>query len=97
MMTKNLPLNESLWKIPVRIFLDMIAAYRSLIDGNFSTFISIASAHMHYIEWLFAGKRGSKLPKMEMNKLAGVYAGSIAWKYFVKSKKTFSEIVFSKK
>ena len=96
MMTKNLPLIESLWKIPLRILLDMIAAYRSLVDANFSTFISIASAHMHYIQWLFIGKRGTKLPKIKMNKLPGVYDGSIAWKYFVKSKKTFSEIVFSK-
>lgn len=97
MMTKNMPLSELLWKIPLRIFLDIIAAYRSLVDANFSTFISIASAHMHYIQWLFIGKRGSKLPKIKMNRLPGVYDGSIAWQYFVKSKKTFSEIVFGKK
>ena len=97
MMTKNLPLNESLWKIPVRIFLDIIAAYRSLIDANFSTFISIASAHLHYVRWVFVGKRGRKLPKIKLSALAGVYHGSVAWKYFVNKKKTFSEIVFNKK
>ncbi len=97
MMTKNLTAVEVLWKIPVRIFLDMIAAYRALIDTNFSTFISIASAHLYYIEWLFTGSRGKKLGKKNMSDFGGVYKGSIAWKYFVNKKKTFSEIVQGKK
>ncbi len=97
MMAKNLPVSELLWKIPARIFLDMIAAYRSLIDANFSTFISIASAHMHFVEWVFLGKRGKKLCKIKMNALPGVYKGSIAWKYYVNRKKKYSEIVLNKK
>ena len=97
MMTKNLPVLERVWKIPLRIFLDAIAAYRSLIDGNFSTFISIASAHMHYVEWLFTGKRGKKFSKIKMKSLLPVYDGSIVWQYFIKQKKTFSEIIPFKK
>ncbi len=97
MMTKNLPAGEIFRKIPVRIFLDMIAAYRALIDTNFSTFISIASAHLHYVEWLFTGKKGKKLIKKRLTDFQGVYKGSIAWKYFVNKKKTFSEIVYDKK
>ncbi|MDQ6845035.1 MAG: glycosyltransferase family 2 protein [Bacteroidota bacterium] len=97
MMTKNLRLSESVWKIPVRMFLDIIAAYRALINANFSTFISIASAHMHYAGWLLTGKRGIKLSKINMIKLEGVFNGSIAWKYFVKKKKTFSEIIGNNK
>ncbi|MEO6220070.1 MAG: glycosyltransferase family 2 protein [Ginsengibacter sp.] len=97
MMTKNLPLGELLWKIPVRILLDTIAAYRALIDANFSTFISIASAHLYYFEWIFTGRRGKKLSKRSLESLDGVYKGSIAWTYFVNKKKTFSEIVRNKK
>ena len=93
MLSKNLPFFEALWKIPLRILLDSIAAYRALIDGNFSTFISIASAHMHYVEWVFGGKRGKRLPKVKMKNLQGVYNGSIVWAFFIKKKKTFSEIV----
>jgi GT2 family glycosyltransferase len=97
MMSKNLEFFESLWKIPVRIFLDWIAAFKALvIDGNFSTFISIASAHLHYMEWFFTGKRGKKLPKLKMKKMKPVYQGSIAWQYFRKKKKTFSEIIAGK-
>ena len=93
MMTKNLPFFERLWKIPLRIILDIIAAYRDLIGGNFSMFISIASAHMHFVEWLFVGKRGKKLPKINTKVLSVVYHGSIVWQYFIKKKKTFSEII----
>jgi len=93
MMTKNLPFSEWVWKIPLRILLDTIAAFRALIDGNFSTFISIASAHMHYWEWLFIGKRGAKFPRLPTKKMKPVYDGSIAWQYFIKQKKTFSEII----
>ena len=84
-------------RLPARIFLDMIAAYRSLLETNFSTFISIASAHLHFVKWIFAGKRGRKLPKMKMDNLQGVYTGVLAWQYFANKKETFSEIVFGKK
>lgn len=97
MMTKNLPVAEKVWKIPLRIFLDIIAAYRSLIDGNFGTFISITSAHMHYAEWVFTGKRGEKFSKIKMKNIVPVYDGSIVWQYFIKHKKTFSEIIPFKK
>ena len=97
MMTKNLPFSELLWKIPARILLDAIAAFRALVDGNFSTYISIASAHMHYVEWIFIGKRGAKLPKIKMKNMGPVYKGSIVWQYFRKKKKTFSEIISGKK
>ncbi len=94
MMSKNLQFFESLWKIPARIFLDTIAAYKALVvDGNFSTYISIASAHMHFVEWLFIGKRGVKLPKIKMKNMEAVYQGSIVWQYFRKKKKVFSEII----
>ena len=97
MMTKNLPVLERTWKIPLRIILDIIAAYRSLIDGNFSTFISIASAHLHYAEWVLTGKRGKKFSKIKMKNILPVYDGSIVWQYYIKQKKTFSEIIPFKK
>ncbi len=97
MISKNLPVGQVIWKIPLRIFLDMIAAYRALIDTNFSTFISIASAHLHYVEWIFTRKKGKKIVKKSLSQLQGVYEGSIVWKYFVNKKKTFSEIVCDKK
>ena len=97
MLSKNLPFAEAFWKIPLRIILDIVAAFQALVNGNFSTFISIESAHLHFIKWIFLDKRGKKLPAIKMKKLKGVYTGSIVWQYFVKKKKTFSEIIGNKK
>ena len=97
MLVKNLPFSEAAWKIPVRIFLDIVAAFRALISGNFSTFISIGSAHLDFLKWIFFEKKGNKLSKIKMKNMTGVYAGSIVWKYFLKKKRTFYEIVEDKK
>ncbi len=97
MLSKNLPFLESLWKIPVRIILDMTAGFQALVKGNFSTFISIEKAHLNFLKWIFIGKKGKKLSKIKMKNLSGVYVGSIVWEYFINKKKTFLEIVGVKK
>jgi GT2 family glycosyltransferase len=93
MLSKNLPFSAAIWKIPVRIFLDNIAAFQALVNGNFSTFISIESAHLDFFKWIFLGKREKKNRRIKMKNLSGVYHGSIVWQYFIKKKKTFFEIV----
>lgn len=97
MLSKNLKLRESMIKIPLRLALDNLTAFRALIKGDFSIFISIESAHLHYLGWLFFGKKGKKLPKIKMSKLDGVYNGSVVWMFFFKGLKTFQEIVGKKK
>ncbi len=97
MLSKNLTFRESIFKIPCRIILDTITAFRALIKGDFSIFISIESAHLHYLGWLLTIKRNKKLPKIKMTDLAGVYDGSVVWKYFIKKLETFKEIVGNKK
>ena len=97
MLSKNLLFFEACRKIPLRIFLDFIAAYRALFAGNFDTYISITSAHLHFAGWIFTGKRGKKLPKMKMKTMTTICDGSIVWQYFIKKRKTFSEIICFKK
>ena len=41
MLAKNLPLATALWKIPFRIVLDVIAAWKGLLSGNGGYFIAI--------------------------------------------------------
>lgn len=97
MLAKNLPLSEKFWKIPFRISMDNLAGLQALVKGNFKTFVSIQSAHYHFLKWIFKRKEEEKLPKVKMKKMKGVYAGSIVWQYFFNKKKTFSEIVGFKK
>ncbi|MDQ2721572.1 MAG: glycosyltransferase family 2 protein [Bacteroidota bacterium] len=97
MLAKNLSPSEMIWKIPYRIVLDNIAAFRLLIKGNLPGFISIESAHFNFLKWIFIKKEKENLAKIKMEELSGVYVGSLIWKYFIEKKKTFSQIIQHKK
>jgi len=97
MLAKNLPLAEKIWKIPFRISLDNLAGFQALIKGDLTTFISILKAHFYFFKWCFKQKNVDKLQKIKLKDLAGVYIGSIVWQYFIKKRKTFSEILRFKK
>jgi hypothetical protein len=96
MMAKNFSLGEALWKIPFRFGLDAISAWKTLLSGDGGYFIAIFKAHLHFIKWLFFYKRQSVFPKKREGNFSGWYHGSVIWQYFVKNKKTFSEIVDNK-
>lgn len=96
MLTKNLPASQALWKIPFRIGLDTIAAWKGLLTGNRVTFIAITKAHVHYLQWFFKRNKG-KFAQNKNKRIPGRYHGLIIWDYFVKGKKIFSEIVSNKK
>ena len=97
MLSKNLPFFEAIYKIPLRIALDQVAAFKAIVAPDFSSFISIEKAHLHYLGWLFFGKRNISLPKANIKKLSGVYRGSIVKEYFINKKNTFLKIVGNNK
>lgn len=97
MLSKNLPHKESAWKIPYRILLNIVAAFQALAQGKFKTFIAISKAHVAYFKWILNHKTALPFPKIKMKDLNGVCARSIVWQFFIKKKKTYSEIVGSKK
>lgn len=96
MLTKNLPVTQALWKIPFRIGLDTIAAWKGLLSGNGVTFTAIATAHLHYWRWLGFAKHKRSIIKKRHKQIQGLYPGLIIWDYFIKGKKTFSGIVCNK-
>ena len=93
MLSKNLCMREKIWKLPLRFFLDMVFAFKNLFSGYHASFIAIFEAYISVIKWSFTSKNKSRLKKVSMKKLTGVYNGSIVWDYFIKRKKRFSEIV----
>ena len=97
MLSKNLPFSEAFYKIPFRLLLDQVAAFKAIVEPDFSTFISIQKAHLHYLGWLFFGKRNICLPKAKIKMLPGVYRGSIVKEYFINKKNTFLKIVGNNK
>jgi len=48
------------------------------------------------MNWLLFKRKQSIFPEKKKGKIGGVYAGSVVWQYFIKKKKTFSEIVGNK-
>lgn len=96
MISKNLPLGTALWKVPVRILLDILSAWRGLLSGDQGYFFAIYKAHFHFSGWLLSSKKRSVFPVKRGGKPAGFFKGSVIWAYFIRKKKTFSEIVGSK-
>jgi len=96
MLAKNYTWATALWKIPFRIGLDIIAAYKELFKGNGRTYIAIAKAHGCFIKWILKDKKQSVFPISKKGKVNGCYNGSIVWQYFIKKKTTFSEIINNK-
>ena len=96
MLSKNLPITTALWKIPVRLLLDALSAWRGLLSGDRGYFIAICKAHAHFIYWLFYNKKRSVFPVKKNGQPAGWYKGSVVWAYFIQKKKIFSEIISGK-
>ncbi len=93
MLAKNLPLQEAIWKIPFRFFLDSLSAWRSLLHGQGIYFKAILEAHVGVIGWLLIRRKQSVFPIRKKGKLNGWYKGTVVWQHFVKGRKQFSEIV----
>ena len=93
MMHKNLPSSTAIWKLPVRLLLNALVAIKSF--GRPGEFTAIAKAHLDYLAWMTKDKTKAAMP-VAGNDIRGWYQGSVVWDYFIKGKKTFSEIVKGK-
>jgi len=93
MLCKNLPFSELCWKLPCRIALDAISAWKGLLSGDTYFFTAIFKAHMAFVWLLLAGKWKRTYPTQPMNTLQGVYSGSLVYQYFIKKKQYFNKIV----
>lgn len=95
MLHKNLPLNDVWWKIPLRMCLDVVAAFQSLFSGKSNLFFAIFKAELNYLKWIVSFRNKSTQSNASKNN-AGIYNGSIVFEYFIKKKKTFTEIMAPK-
>jgi len=93
MLAKNLSWSQKWWKIPFRILLDNISAWKGLLKGDGGYFVAILRAHLAFIKWALFKQNQSKFPRERNKPLQGVYPHNIVWQHFAKKKKFFSEIV----
>ena len=101
MMVKNLPWYQKIYKLPFRVLLDVAFAFKNLLEGQPAPCKAVFKAHFAVLGWAFGKKaaqykQGFKPPAKPVEKLAGVYKGSIVWQHFVKGKTTFLQIVDNK-
>lgn len=93
MLAKNLPLYQKCWKLPIRLSLDQVTAFKELIGGDKSYFIAVQKAHIAFLKWLFSKHKQSSRNQKSLEGIPGAYSGSIIWEYFIKGKKTFKQII----
>ncbi len=94
MMIKNMSGAELIFKLPVRLALDIVAAYKALFSGNAKEFGAIAKAHMHVFlhlgKWIRSRNSAKNLVTNRNQK--GIYKRSIVWDYFALGRKTFDQL-----
>jgi GT2 family glycosyltransferase len=93
MLYKNLPWSQKWWKIPFRIFLDAISAWKGLLMGDGGYFFAILRGHLAFAKWLFFKQKESIFPLKMDGKLMGLYKKNLVWQHFVKGKKYFYQII----
>lgn len=96
MLAKNLSFGVAIWKIPFRMCLDSLSAWRGLFSGDAGFFIAVIKADWHFMGWLLFQKKRSVFATKRTGKVNGWLKGSVAWAHFIKKKKTFFEIVGNK-
>lgn len=97
MLYKNYFLLEKIWKIPYRIFLDVVSAYKNLFIGQSSYFKAVVKAHLAFATWVLFHRKESIFPRKKLAKPNTIYNGNIVWKHFIHGIKTFNEIIQTKK
>ncbi|MFT4024539.1 MAG: glycosyltransferase family 2 protein [Flavihumibacter sp.] len=93
MLAKNLPWWQAMLKIPFRLLLDSVSAWKSLFEKEGIYFKAILEAHVGFFGWLLLHRHKSVFPQKRHKHLQGWYRGSVVWQHFVKGRKQFSEIV----
>ncbi len=93
MLAKNLSWSEKWWKIPFRIMLDAVSAWKGLLTGDAGYFFAIVRAHAAFLKWIVLHQNKSVFPVKRSGSLQGVYHANLVWQHFVKKKRYFSEII----
>jgi GT2 family glycosyltransferase len=90
LLYKNLPKNEVIPVFAVRLVLDGVAAIKFLFEGGFRDFIAVTRAHFSFYRNFKAISRKRKLQIQKP--LDQIYQGSIVTEYYLRKKKSFSEL-----
>jgi GT2 family glycosyltransferase len=91
LLLKNLPAGMVWYKLPLRLILDHVAAYKFLFEGRKEDYRAIAKAHRNFLS-NFNLWRKKRYHYSRINYLPGVFDGSIVYKYFISRIRSFSKL-----
>jgi GT2 family glycosyltransferase len=92
MLWKNYPLKFLIFRFPVRVGLDAVAAMRALLGGSFSEWKAINKAYWDFLSsFRTTNKKRRNLHKTPNNP-APIKPISIVWQYFIKKIKYFKDL-----
>jgi GT2 family glycosyltransferase len=97
MLYKNLGDLEKCWKIPYRIGLDALSAWKNLLKGETPYFKAVIKAHIAFLSWVFFHRKESLFPAKKAKSFSGLYPGNVVWMHFFRGIQTFREIIAAKK
>lgn len=91
LLVKNEPINHLIWKLPLRILLDWTALLKFSVQSGPQHGLAILHAHLSTLISLpHTLSKRNRLSKSSMN--IPIYKKFIAWQYFVKGYKHFSQL-----
>jgi GT2 family glycosyltransferase len=96
MLLKNSSSKELIWKIPIRILLDFIAALKFLLFDTKEDFVALLKAYGEFYKqyWKYNSIR-KKIPKIIKNQdLKIIYPGIIVFDYYIRNKKKYKNLNF---
>ena len=91
---KHYPLLQLLWKFPIRIFLDWMAALKFWMEGSGASAIAIYKAHLNFIGSLGREikKRRALKDEIQNFKVSNTYHRLITFDHFLGGKQSFKEL-----
>lgn len=99
MLCKNLHFKEQWIILSQRHFLDLLAAFKSLVSGKPKDMMAIFRAYRDYYRWRRTEEKKQQdvFPRKRLYDLKGVFHGIMIWRYYFLNKQKFNELTRLKK
>lgn len=96
LLYKNLPANQLVYILFMRMLLDTMAGFKLLGEFNFNGIKSVLKAHYHFYKSLLKlhRKRMQTIRNVDFRKPSGMLRKSIIFQFYIRKRKLFSEIKF---
>lgn len=90
LLFKNLPKQQLIYIFPIRVVMDWVAACKFLAEKKPKEFSAVIKAHWHFYKQIPSLKR--KRRNIHQQKVSCIYNRNIVFDYYLKNKKTFSQL-----